>query len=175
LLLQKGRDLDSRDHVTTVQRPHIQTRLPRVRQLVRFLRLPRRDKRALTSAAALVALTRAALWVLPFRTVLATADRLAGNSRARPLDDLERNRMIRAVETAARALLPEGPCLSQAIVVDLLLRRRGYPSQLKVGVAHGPKGELRAHAWVEADGEVVIGGAESRTDFRPFPHLRQAP
>ena len=167
-------DLDPVEDGTTVQRDPQRHRLLRVRHLVRFLRLPRPERRALSSAAVLVAVTRAALGVFPFRKVLAVADRLAVNKSGPGADDANRRRMIWAVESAARALLPDGPCLSQAIVADLLLRRSGYPSQLHIGVAHGPNGELAAHAWVEAGGEVVIGGAESRTEYRPFPLMRRA-
>jgi hypothetical protein len=167
-------DLDPAQDGTTVQRDPQRHRLPRVRHIVRFLRLPRPERRALSSAAVLVAVTRAALSVFPFRRVLAAADRLAMNKRGPGAGETHRRRMIWAVESAARVLLPEGPCLSQAIVADLLLRRSGYPSQLHIGVAHGPKGELKAHAWVEADGEVVIGGEESRTEYRPFPLMRPA-
>jgi hypothetical protein len=62
------------------------------------------------------------------------------------------------------------PCLTQALVLDSYLRRAGYPSRIALGVARGSQGELEAHAWVESDGVIVLGGeerqrfAELRTD-----------
>ncbi len=166
--------LDCAADGTTVQRTHEPPSPFRLRRLLRFIRLPGPERRALSGAAALVVMTRLALSVAPFRKVVAVADRLAKPRRSPATNDAGRQRMIWAVEAAARNLLPAGACLSQAIVADTLLRRRGYPSQLHLGVAHGPKGELKAHAWVESDGEVVIGGDESPAEFRPFPLMRPA-
>jgi hypothetical protein len=39
-----------------------------------------------------------------------------------------------------------------------LLVRQGYPALLHIGAAKGEGGQLRAHAWVESEGRVVIGG-----------------
>jgi hypothetical protein len=146
-----------------------------VRRIVQLLRLPASDRRALVLAAGLVAGVRVALAVLPFQRVLRAADRRATSRSNRAPDEAYRLRTIWAVETAARALLPAGPCLSQAIVADMLLRRSGYASELHIGVAHGPRGELRAHAWVESNGEVVIGGAESPSAYSAFPRIRPLP
>jgi hypothetical protein len=41
----------------------------------------------------------------------------------------------------------------------MLLARRGYPALLHIGVAKGKEGQFQAHAWVESEGKVVIGGA----------------
>jgi hypothetical protein len=120
----------------------------------------------------MVVTVRAALSVLPFRTVLRVADAWASRSRRVPGSEMERDRMLRSVERAARWLLPAGPCLSQAIVADALLRRRGFDSHLRIGVARGDAGAIKAHAWVESDGEVVIGGEESPADYTAFPGIR---
>jgi hypothetical protein len=142
---------------------------------MRFLRLRVRDRLAFVRAAVLVTVVRAALAVLPFRTVLRAADGWARRPGRVPGSEGDRERMLRAVESAARRLLPVGPCLSQAIVADVLLRRSGFDSQLRIGVARGDRGALKAHAWVESDGEVVIGGEESPADYKAFPNLRAAP
>jgi hypothetical protein len=142
---------------------------------MRFLRLPVRDLIAFLRAAVMVTVVRSALAVLPFRTVLRIADRWARRPNRTRGPEAERDRMLRAVEAAARRLLPAGPCLSQAIVADVLLRRRGFDSHLRIGVARGESGVLKAHAWVESDGEVVIGGEESPIDYTAFPNLRATP
>jgi hypothetical protein len=121
----------------------------------------------------MVVTVRAALSILPFRTVLRMADSLAQGTRRLRGSDPERDRMLRSIESAGRRLLPAGPCLSQAIVADMLLRRRGFDSQLRIGVAREESGALRAHAWVESDGEVVMGGEESRDDYSVFPGIRR--
>jgi hypothetical protein len=76
-----------------------------------------------------------------------------------------------AVETAARHGFPSATCLTQALAVQVLLARRGYPAILHVGVARHDK-ELKAHAWVESEGEVVIGGFELER-YTPLAALQE--
>jgi hypothetical protein len=54
----------------------------------------------------------------------------------------------------------------------LLLGRLGQQSELRLGVALKPGGQLEAHAWVEVEGRVVSGGAV--TGFGRFVPLRQS-
>ena len=56
------------------------------------------------------------------------------------------------------------PCLPQALAAQLLLVRRGFPARLRLGVAKGDRGQVRAHAWMETDGRVVTGGSESELE-----------
>jgi hypothetical protein len=58
-------------------------------------------------------------------------------------------------------------CLVQALAAKALLSRAGYPTLIRIGVAASEDGKLRAHAWLERDGEIVIGGAGSE-GFRPL-------
>jgi len=72
--------------------------------------------------------------------------------------------------TAASRRLPGPPmCLSQALAVQVMLARRGYASRLRVGVTRGGAGQVEAHAWVEHEGRVLIGGAAMRVEaFTPI-------
>lgn len=45
----------------------------------------------------------------------------------------------------------KGRCLSQSLVLRLLLNRKGISSELKIGVSH-QTGKFDAHAWLEKDG-----------------------
>ena len=68
------------------------------------------------------------------------------------------DRIARAV-TAAGAYVPGAKrCLVQALAVQVLLSRAGYPARLRIGVTRNAAGEFQAHAWVETDGGVVVGG-----------------
>src|SRR5262245_15248588 len=47
-------------------------------------------------------------------------------------------------------------CLTRALVVNAVLSRTGISSQVVVGAScHG--GQLKSHAWVERDGESLVG------------------
>jgi len=75
-----------------------------------------------------------------------------------------------AVRAAAR-YVPTANCLPQAIVAKQLLEEQGYQPVLRIGVQ--PPGllnerqrsaeelSLKAHAWVEAGGRIVLGEDDS--------------
>ncbi len=82
-----------------------------------------------------------------------------------------------AVSRAAR-WVPRASCLTQALVLQRLLARRGYASSLFLGVDRAGKPSqtprprakgFEAHAWVEWRGRVLIGGDISR--WTPLPLL----
>ena len=70
------------------------------------------------------------------------------------------DRVVWAVVVASR-YVPMSTCLTQALAAQVLLARRGYSAHLHIGVAkEGAEAKLKAHAWVESDGKVLIGGSE---------------
>lgn len=71
--------------------------------------------------------------------------------------------------TAAR--LPwQTSCLEQGVALVLLLATSRRPARLVVGVAR-EDASIRAHAWVESDGRVVLGAAGG-PGFAPLPLSR---
>lgn len=127
--------------------------------LARVARLPAARRRLLLRALPLVALVRLALTLLPYRAARRGLLRL---QRTRVEDGVEVNELAWAVAAAARAV-PAASCLTQALALETLLARRGLPAQVRVGVARGGE-RIRAHAWVESEGRVVLGGPVS-TEF----------
>ncbi len=69
------------------------------------------------------------------------------------------------VERAAR-LVAAPTCLTRSLAAAWLLRGAGYVPRLHIGVANGADG-FKAHAWLECDGDVLIGG-EIKDEFHPF-------
>jgi len=65
-----------------------------------------------------------------------------------------------AVETAAARGLIAAACLPRALAACAMLRRRGIPCRLHLGVARNGE-NLAAHAWVEVEHEKVVGGMEA--------------
>ena len=78
-----------------------------------------------------------------------------------------------AVERAALAV--GGTCLPKAFVGEWLLRRRGQSVDMRVGVAKDASGGLDAHAWLEVEGETIIGAVEEMGRFSTFPSLQAPP
>lgn len=48
----------------------------------------------------------------------------------------------------------KGRCLSQSLVMRLLLNRKGISTELKIGLSQS-KGVFDAHAWLEKDGMIL--------------------
>jgi hypothetical protein len=64
--------------------------------------------------------------------------------------------LTRAIVIASR-VIPNATCLTQALAAQRLLARYGYESNLRFGVAKTDDGKLKAHAWIERSGQVVLG------------------
>ncbi|MDQ3648509.1 MAG: lasso peptide biosynthesis B2 protein [Actinomycetota bacterium] len=95
----------------------------------------------------------------------ALAERRPPERRADGADPL---RVARGVRRAGR-LLPGGDnCLVQSIALERMLRRRGHPAELRIGVRRAPEG-LAAHAWVEHGGRALLEGGLQR-----FARLEEA-
>ncbi len=137
-------------------------------QLLRKLfRRPRGERRLLLQVFMLVIGMRLGLDWLPFRHVRALVT-FAGRPSRPPGSGPSIERVAAAVTIVSR-YVPRATCLTQALAAELLLRRAGYPVYLRLGAARGPDERFEAHAWVECDGRVVIGGAIER--YSPFPRL----
>jgi hypothetical protein len=53
---------------------------------------------------------------------------------------------------------PGSTCLVRALATQELLAQQGLSSDLHIGVSKGDTSPFDAHAWVEMNGRVVIGG-----------------
>jgi hypothetical protein len=73
---------------------------------------------------------------------------------AAPLDVLRK--FGRLVPSLAR-FVPGASCLTQAVTAQLLLARRGYRSDMRVGERQDEAGKISAHAWLLAQGQIVLG------------------
>ena len=129
-----------------------------------FWRLPYKEKAIAFEAATVLVVVKIALMILPFKRV---ARRLSGVGAA-PASSAARERhaaRIGFLIGRSAAVLPfRCDCLPQAIAGKLMLRRRGIPSVLSIGVALDDRG-FRAHAWLRC-GSVIVTGAEGVEAFR---------
>lgn len=135
-----------------------------------------------------VASVRWRLWRTPFARlqrqwrdlVQGELDRSAPLSARLDESDLTAKvwREAHAVRRAAR-LVPRGSCLTQAMALQLVLARRGEPCSVRIGVdrnlatknssatasaggADTASSRFEAHAWVEWQDRVILGGDISR-------------
>jgi hypothetical protein len=112
----------------------------------------------LAAAFPLVVVCRLGLWLLPFDTVRRLVEIVAV---ARVGGATKPTEVARAVRIAAR-WVPRASCLVQALAVRILLARTGHTARLHIGVALNGGRNFEAHAWVETEQGILIGGSESR-------------
>jgi hypothetical protein len=75
------------------------------------------------------------------------------------------DRVTWAVRAAGRRLFPARPCLPQALAARFLLSCLGVPTELRIGVQRSEEDDLCAHAWLEHNGKILIGGSDSPTHY----------
>jgi hypothetical protein len=132
----------------------------------RFRALDCRDRWLVVEAIILIGIVQAGIRALRFSMLRRL---LAGAKRVRSGAQEPQARIGWAVDAAAR-LIPGRSCLSDALVADVMLCRRGYQSTLRLGVRkrHHGNGAVEAHAWVECDGSIVAGRLETLDEYRVF-------
>ena len=93
--------------------------------------------------------------------------------RIAPLRERDWNAAL--VEETARRVAIAGAfyprralCLEQSLTLFVLLRRRGVPAELRLGVQPRP---FYAHAWVEVEGRPVNESADLPLKLAAFPSL----
>ena len=117
------------------------------------------ERRLLLVGGVVVACVRILLWLIPFTRLMWLIERTALRSaRVAPVRLREDTgaTITWGVTTAAR-YVPRATCLTQALAAQWLFAWFGHPTLLRIGVAKGNDKALRAHAWLESDGRVVVG------------------
>jgi hypothetical protein len=127
--------------------------------LRKFFLLPVKERQILVKAFFLLIIIRLGLWLLPFRKLQRTLERLfqypVTSNRQSPSPE----KFSWAV-SAVSQFVPAATCLAQALTLQVLLSREGIHSDLAIGVARDDAKGISAHAWLEIDGTVIIGGQE---------------
>jgi hypothetical protein len=129
-----------------------------MRRIVKFFALTRSDRALILGTFAPLLAMRLALWTLPFARVVRISEAMSrpmhtDAAGAKPSPD----RIAWAVEHVCRVVPGGKNCLVRALATGIVLKRHGYPSELKIGVRKPTGGRFEAHAWLESGGNVVIG------------------
>jgi hypothetical protein len=138
-----------------------------IRKLRTICRLRRQERRLAIKSIVLVAVVRLGLWVAPFRIIQRVSGYLRRASRNSRGSTAGVREIVWAVRLASR-YVPRATCLTQALATQILLGRNGHAGEVHIGVALDPKLGFRAHAWVESQGEVLIGGSEELDGYSPL-------
>ncbi|HAZ44444.1 MAG TPA: lasso peptide biosynthesis B2 protein [Cyanobacteria bacterium UBA11369] len=140
-----------------------------MKRLRKFLHLTSAERCLLINTALLLGAIRLGLWLLPLHTLRRLLARVSQpTAKLQEADQAFVDKVVWAV-TVASHYVPGARCLAQALATQVLLERRGYPNQLRIGVARSKGGQMSAHAWVESQGQVVIGGSGNMALYIPVP------
>ncbi|HVG45749.1 MAG TPA: lasso peptide biosynthesis B2 protein [Longimicrobium sp.] len=118
-------------------------------------------------ALALLAV-RARLKARGFGPAVAWARRRGAAAAGSGLASEEVARAASHVAVAAAFFPGRAVCLEQSLALYVLLRRRGVPAELRLGVQVYP---FYAHAWVELHGEPLNEDPETVEKFRALPEV----
>jgi hypothetical protein len=113
----------------------------------------------LLNAFILLIFVRVGLWLLPFRKLQKTLEKLFHYPATSDNQLPSPEKFSSAVSTVSQ-YVPAATCLAQALTLQVLLSREGIHSDLAIGVARDDAKGISAHAWLEIDGNVIIGGQE---------------
>jgi Transglutaminase-like superfamily len=128
-----------------------------------------KERHLLINSFILLALVKLGLLLLSFQTL-----RLLLANISQPNPKLEQTPLSKIIWTvnASTNYMPGGAkCLARALTCQVLMKRRGYSPELRIGVAKNETGTLEAHAWVESQGKVVIGYLADLSRFTILPSL----
>jgi hypothetical protein len=137
----------------------------KIPSLRKFVSLPVMERRILLKAFFLLWCIRLGMWMMPFRMIQQIYGRFfpIPVTATGQVPSKETILMAKKMGWAVRSvsgMVPSATCLARALTLQALLSRKGIPSSLALGVAQGNESGIIAHAWVEVDGIVIIGGEE---------------
>ncbi|HYP15048.1 MAG TPA: lasso peptide biosynthesis B2 protein [Bryobacteraceae bacterium] len=102
--------------------------------------------------------------ILPFSFLARALGKVSGvPDRAHDPSNHATFRIAWALRAIGRRVRPLNQCLIQAIAAHWMLRRRGMPAAIVLGVQKEGSDQLRAHAWVHSGAQMVVGGEISKS------------
>ena len=144
-----------------------------MKPLFKLLRLHKIERQLLIQTFILLGLIRLGLRWLPFQKLLDILDNISQASfRQPPLGPIRLEQIVHAVELSSRYMPGEVLCLPRALTMQVLMRHQGFAPQLRIGVAKGEQGNLEAHAWVEHQGNIVMGYIRDLSRYTPLPSFK---
>jgi hypothetical protein len=136
-----------------------------MRRIHKFLNLSLSEQRLLIKTWILLGLIRLGLELFPFSTLRKLLVRLRPKLGSFKKESSE-EQLVWSVTVISR-YIPKATCLAQALTAQFLLQQAGYQACLHIGVEEAEKGGIKAHAWVESQDRILIGGI----DLNKYTHL----
>ena len=134
-------------------------------RLGKFWSLTRREKEFLFEASILLFASNASIKAIPFRHIDRFLRTRWNDGIQGDIDHEQEIRLVKhSISRAANVLPWKSLCLSRSIAQFIMLRRRGIPATLFLGVRFSGHSSLDAHAWVDTG----PSGNDKRSDGSDF-------
>ena len=136
--------------------------------LNKFKSLPKLEKKLLLKAVFLVLLIRLVIVILPFNIITGFISNIFKSKKSLRADSCPMADRVRwAVDAGSNSIPFTKNCLVKSIAIHILLRNYNYESIIHFGVRKDSKDILKAHAWVECEGEIFSSESEIK-NYTPF-------
>jgi hypothetical protein len=138
-------------------------------KIIKFLQLEPWEQVTMLQAATIQIVVRVALGLMPFYMILNILQKIRMVVKH---DTMQKQPWVYA--WAIRATSPYVPgsrCLCQALAGQVLLALKGFSTELRIGVQKSDSSGLKAHAWLERQGMILIGCLPELADFKPLPDI----
>lgn len=137
-----------------------------MRKIRSFLLLPYQKKKLFSKSLLFVGLIRLGLWILPYRLLVKWLGLLSSAKTFNRTNDWKVIKEVTYSVGICAKYVPFASCLTQALAARTLLRLCGQNSILKFGVDKDENDKLIAHAWLEIDGKIIIGGSPELSRYK---------
>jgi hypothetical protein len=133
----------------------------------KLIKRPFPEQWLLIKAVGLLWSVKWGLRLFPFRLIYRAAGK-QGTDFEKP--SLPMDQVLTALETAGRQV-PGSTCLVRALAGRLLLSQYGHRTEIHLGISKElEKMQMVAHAWLEHQGKVLIGG--DIAGYQAFPTIK---
>ncbi|MCC5636922.1 lasso peptide biosynthesis B2 protein [Nostoc sp. CHAB 5844] len=141
-----------------------------MKQWRKLLLLTSAERKLLFNTFILLGLVRLGLWLLPFPTL----KQMLASINQMQLLRVQKfspsvSQIVEAVNRSSRYTPGGAKCLARALTTQTLMSWHGYSSELRIGVAKSAAGKFEAHAWVEVQGQIVLGYLKDLEKYTPMP------
>jgi hypothetical protein len=136
-----------------------------MRRIHKFLKLSSAEKRLLIRVWILIGTIRLGLELFSFSTLR----KFLASIKPYPskfTKKFSEEQFVWVIAIASR-YVPRSTCLVKTLALQLLFQQAGHQARLHIGVTDSEEGRLKAHAWVESQGRILIGGI----DLNKYTHL----
>jgi Uncharacterised nucleotidyltransferase/Transglutaminase-like superfamily len=164
--LQQANEISTDDNVTQNAQKSNETAIQKTNRLIKkFQVLSLTMQSYLWRAAVVVLVVKVGLKIMPYSVFKKYYDKLPESTMQKTYSDQDLKKAAWAIQVVSARWPWRATCLPQALTFKYL-HRNDPQLQLQIGVNKGTLGQLQAHAWVEKEGQILIG--DSPETFKPI-------